>query len=231
MEEKIKTVDEIEYISYPKISENSLSHQGILVYLKNHLHPYKGLPSPQAIESINLVKRILLEGSKLTCLLLSPKKALFAFERIASLKMKKYILPLEAMTLAGRELRFFLVVLLSELNLSFWELPSILSHVIEYDSAYRFRFQDIATEASIDKLVANPRKELTRLLSIYQKKEQLPKVRDKVQRIWKFLIFLLLIPRIRKAFITTLKQVNFDNFRLDEGDIYWLKLRNDYFYK
>jgi hypothetical protein len=90
--------------------------------------------------------------------------------------------------------------------------------VIEYDSAYRYRLQDILGE--LDKS-ADPIKEVYRLLDLLL-------VRDDQDTKWtnlkKVAKIVLLIPSIKKKVISILKDINIDKIKFTEADIYWTNM-------
>lgn len=130
----------------------------------------------------------------------------------------------------------FTFLFLRKLGISFnvaYKTGLILATVFENDDAYRFPAEDVLSESSQDKLLANPRTEVLRLVEIYKKRSNhlVPNGQgagDRIVKIAKLVSFLLFIPKIRKAFTFALQNVNFEWFQYDEIDYYWTLCRGDY---
>ncbi len=109
----------------------------------------------------------------------------------------------------------------------------VLATIFQYDDAYTVRVMDVLSETTKEKLLKNPRQEITRLLGILKKRD--PSFSDskhgagwKIETIAKIIRITLLIPRVRKAFDFALENTNFQWFQYDEMDLYWSLNRIDY---
>jgi transcription initiation factor IIE alpha subunit len=110
----------------------------------------------------------------------------------------------------------------------------IMANLIDYDNAYRLRFEDTMSETSKEKL-QNPRKEIKRLLEIMRSREVRPG--DKGRNIhYKFKVFAyllssaMLIPKVKRAFLKAVDLIDLKKMGLDDTDTYWVCLRCDYKY-
>lgn len=99
--------------------------------------------------------------------------------------------------------------------------------LIEYDNAYHWRMEDIFTETSQRELLKNPRKELSRLLKIYESREK-SSIEFKAQQIVKVLRFILLIPSVKKAFRKAIENVDIEKMKMTKNDSYFFMIYDGY---
>lgn len=123
----------------------------------------------------------------------------------------------------SRELDKFLSLFLKNLGIS--ELASIrfafmFASLIEYDTAYRYPLEDLFSASSAEKLIENPRKEVTRLAKVFVQRTKKKDLPEKFLSFGRLLGWMLIIPRIKKAFIKALKKIEFTKLQLDEIDSY-----------
>lgn len=95
-----------------------------------------------------------------------------------------------------------------------------ISLVLEFDSAYRFIFQDIAAEIDRTNLEMRPRKEVLRLMDIAIARANGGDV-DKFRNIKKILS-LLLYGKLAKIVQEVAKEVNLDELKPSPEDTYWM---------
>ncbi len=195
---------------------------GIKVYLRGYVHPWKGIPSEAAVNAINIIKKLLLETLRLKVLILSPFKAYRAFEEIVEKVIGPHILKPKYQMPFTRELTLFL----ENAGMSH-TMSQNLAHIFEYDSSYRFRLQDMLTQANRDALINTPREEIERLIQYNRTKDYLA-VHKKISKLAKLLSYLLIIHSFRKKWKFALEKSTFTNFALDEDDNFWIGLRSDY---
>lgn len=222
------------------------SEGGLKMYLIGASFPKKGLPTAEAIWSVNLVKRTFIEtvkllntpqiGMALIAFILLPKrrfmqKTIDSFNRLSQGALAPYILKCEYMTPIGQELRVMISMFLKSMGINesgSIQAGTLLSHLIEYDSAYRYRLEDILSETSSSNLSKRPLRETWRLWKIMEKRETNPFVSVKLRKFAILACILLLSPKIRKSFRLALKDSNFNKMQLDEIDRYWCMIREDY---
>ena len=108
------------------------------------------------------------------------------------------------------------------------QISQTTAHILEYDDAYRYRFQDIINEADLSQLQISPRKEIKRLINIYKQREENQVVKDKLEKLITPILYLLLIPKVKKAFIQAIPHIK--GIRPDPADLYWMSIRNDYLF-
>lgn len=198
---------------------------GKLVYLKGYKYPHKGVPDIEAIRAINLVKTELMRLVKTWHkYLLTPQKALTDFETYAYACIESKIMNLKDMTPFARELHYLIVVGTHDTLLA-----KIIAHIFEYDGAYRFRVQDVLSETTRERLLADPVCEIGRLLKLYERRDD-PRVAEKIGKMVRLGLWALRIPSVRKQFSEALMQIDFSKLQFDENDRYWACYKRDYDY-
>ncbi len=195
---------------------------GIWMCMEGAEMPYKGCARAEAIHATNIVKKLILEALKRKSLWLNPKALMEYVGIIGDKVMNSYYIKEEYLSTFGTELSRVLFNL--GLNK---KLADIIVHVFEYDSAYRFRLQDILSEANAKALINNPRREITRLLAIYRERDY-DAVSGKVGKVIHLLKLALLIPSLKNKFVNALDLCVFKFLQFDENDRYWAGLRIDY---
>lgn len=149
--------------------------------------------------------------------------------RIASVSDEPYYLKEWHLTQVSRELHWCIFVFLTKLDIPEPDadrFAEIFVHLLEYDNAYRFRFQDIMTETTKDEL-KTPRKAILRLIGVYKDRD-LAQVSDKIIRLAKLLSYAMYIPKVKHAFLEVVEGMNLENLQYQEADIYWLCTANVY---
>lgn len=231
--------------------------KGIFVYYEDCPYPRRGFPFPEAVASINIVKRIIMDYTRLLSskemilswilIILSKRRIerietmLSIFERSCYPIVKDYIVKPNLMTPLASELQGIIYGFLAYSGISSRiakQIAYIFGEIFEYDNAYRFRVQDIFSESSKELLTKDPIKEIRRLLKIYMSREgdrvKLHRIKgkryvsDKFREIAILISIMLLVPTIRKAFIKAIANSDFDRLKLDEIDKFWCKNREDY---
>ena len=121
----------------------------------------------------------------------------------------------------NRELRVFIIKFLREYGVSTdiaCQFALAIITIIEYDSAYRFRIEDILSETTKEKLMTNPIKEFQRLVGILAERDSRTHLVAKFQRVaW---IFKYVFWFIKKPFLAALKETNLVKMQYDEIDRY-----------
>jgi hypothetical protein len=229
-----------------KVIGHRLGDSGIETYLEGASFPKKGLYTGQAIWSINLIKSMIIEPVKLISWYFIPSFVLFAllpkgkflnkliksFNRIGWRIMSVVILKAKYMVNSSKEVKKFIYNFSVKMGLDEQEaivLSKILSHILEYDTAYRFRFEDIMSETTKNRLLKDLKGEVDRLYDIFIHRENGKFERHKLSKLMKVVSYLLLHPKIKKCFIYALEQSQFSNFQYDEADAYWCMQREEYY--
>lgn len=122
------------------------------------------------------------------------------------------------------------------------ELCLVIANVMEFfyfligfDTAYRFRFQDVIAELDQTAVYKSPKKEIMRLFSILIDREdkklgkpQIRKYKAVRTMVW---LALTISPRIRRILGEFLKEVNLTELFMDESDRYFSLRRSQYNYR
>lgn len=228
-------VNIIERIEYPESG-------GIFVYLKGALHPSKGFPTPEAIGALNLVKRILITQFLVLfrtdikyfvglAIFLPHKRKmdalnewLYNFDKLSWDIIGPYLMKVERMTPIGQEIYKMTYATLQYLGVGGgkWDMTArIVSALIDYDTAYRYRVQDLLSETTKEKLYTAPITEIKRLLAILVERDPERKhLQEKFKAIGTAISILLLIPRFRKLFKRVILESDFHRLQFDEADRY-----------
>lgn len=215
------------------LREVQYTSNGILLWFEDCPYPRKGFPFPAAGLATNLCKRVLVEALKLNLFFNPLSKLIRRYNAICYREMEPFVLKPSLMTPFASELKSFIQYLLARFKLpeeDIIQFASVISHIFEYDDAYRYRLQDLATECSKSALIKNPRKEIRRIAGIYSERELSGIVSDKFKRTVWLASMLLLIPRVNKSFIRAVSHSDFSNLRLDEADRFWVSHRGDYLF-
>lgn len=216
--------------------EKASFDDGLFLYFKGAEFPMKVIANPEALHATNIMKAIFIEVFANRPSFKSIESTLSSFNRIGMKVMSPYILKDQYMTVQCRELRsisYNFVFSLTSNAIIAGQFSQIVSHLIEYDNAYRLRFIDIASEASQQALFASPRKEIKRLFDIMCVREVQHKgmVTNKIKRFVSFISLALLYPKVGRAFKYAVWKANFENLTYDNIDAYWAFLREDYDFK
>ncbi len=206
---------------------------GIKLYLKGCDYPQKGMPTPEALFAVNAVKKILLVGMRTfkgSLIFVRVKKLVKAFNEIGWRIISPYVLKEEYQQEFTREIDNLIYFFLFAYGIEADDAnrcASIMSHIFEYDWAYRLRLQDLFGETNKEMLQDNPRSELRRLLELNRVRD-FKEANDKFKMFARMMSWVFFIPRVRHSFVTAVSLVDFSKLVPDEGDRYWMLQRLDY---
>src|SRR3990167_919928 len=233
--EEPKDVSPLQRVEFPKDG-------GVLTYMEGQEYPYKGFPLDTIVDKIDLFKKFtrnalsgfyhsLKHKNRLWLLTLIPaawmfksviRAVIYTFYRIMERTRIKSIRYSDSM----RELYRAFSKENSELRL---QLRDMICMILEFDNAYRFRFQDISAEIDKDRLQKKPVKELLRLFEIAQSREKDQYLKD-TWTLFKLLIRIYF--RLDKEMLFIVQDVLLDldveKTKLDEGDKSYCIPRSDY---
>lgn len=201
---------------------------GIISYIEgtnNEEIPWKGLPDPVIIYALGSIKRAFknlvyfaLKHKMYLLLGLAYRKKIYTeFCDFTVLALKYYSLLPQEWCVSVRE---------------FWRAGKVLNQtemwrifclVLEYDNAYRLRTHLAFTLLNKELLLANPKKEMDKLLIEMQRREKSQAMRDKYDRI-KPLTKLFYIPKVARKFKELMGEIDFELIKPDEMDKRWMKM-------
>lgn len=220
---------------------------GVLTYMMNHEHPYKGFPVVDAVEKIDTIKKIqrgilssfyhsLKNRSKfqLVFLLLVPwffgdliRAFIYTNWKLVERFKVKTIRYCDAM----RELhRSFSVEYHTDPGKdSRLMMRDLLCMILEFDNAYRYRFQDIIPELNKEALRKNTSKEISRLLTLMSSREQTQEIKDTWKLAQFFLpLYLRINKTLRQNIIDVLCGLDLAKVALSVEDTHYAEGRKDY---
>lgn len=110
-------------------------------------------------------------------------------------------------------------------------LRDLLCMTMEFDNAYRFRFQDLVESLNKDNLRRKPIKELLRLFSLAQSREKTQEINDT----WKLVklginFYLRFNPKLTNLIKDTLLEVDIEKVKLSSEDKSFCDPRKDYIF-
>ena len=143
---------------------------GIRVFVKGHAHPFKGLPTKEAVDAIGIIKKLLK---------FQPIQAMW-------IAMEPHILKSEFQMPMTREI----------IKMFPSKLGQVIAHTFEYDSAYRLMFQDLLSETSKERLLNHPLLEIRTLIAISKRRAH-PVAFKKIRGTLLVILPMLYIPTFR----------------------------------
>lgn len=222
---------------------------GVLTFMENHPYPYRGFPYFEFVEKIDLIKKIsrgTLSGlyhsvkhrNKLRLLLMLPllfvardliSTAVRTFHRMierSRIKSTRYSRAVRSVYKAFDTPRANEDLGTLELRLM---LKDIVCTILEFDNAYRFRFQDVIVELDKERVKENPIKELLRLMDITISREQTQEIRDT----WRLIVmgikfYLRFDSKLKRMIADVLSNLDFEQIKLTPEDEHFAKQRKDY---
>ncbi len=110
-------------------------------------------------------------------------------------------------------------------------LIDAISLIIEYDSAYKYRMQDVLPLLDQSKLVGlfSTIKEINRVFNILIERDY-KEMGQKWNQIRKMAVLAMLIPKIRKKVVSILKELNLKEIEFSKEDLYWVNQFPSYDY-
>ena len=107
-------------------------------------------------------------------------------------------------------------------------MRDLLCMHLEFDNAYRFRFQDVIVELDKCNLEKDPLKEILRILNIMSDREKFQEVKDTWTLTKTMIEYLKYSKEIKSIIISFLNNLNTDKCKLDARDIPFCVTREDY---
>jgi hypothetical protein len=167
------------------------------------------------------------------------EKFLVPFNEMADMTMTPYYLEDQYYCKTAKTVRAFVREVLISLKVRYDiadKTGEILAMIFEFDDAYRYRLQDLMTETTATRLLLDFKGEVQRLLELYAERENADAMKadertgkySKFQGFVRVLRMIWWIPRVRKAIKAGLREITFENWQLDEADIYHTLLYADY---
>jgi hypothetical protein len=108
----------------------------------------------------------------------------------------------------------------------------IIAMIFEFDTAYRYRVQDLAGELNAANFEKKPFRELLRIFSIVSRRERSGGINWNKWFLFAIPCGLILVfkPRIKQAVVQLFRAIDWEKVRLDETDWYFVCAKVDYDY-
>lgn len=222
---------------------------GVLTYMSGQEEPYKGFPFHEMVDKIDLIKKVtrallssFFHSSKrrnklqLLTVILVPwliSDSIRAFVHTFYRVVERFRVKSTMYSTSMRELhRAFSIEHYGEKPQDKdlrEQIRDLTCMILEFDNAYRFRFQDIVSELDKVSLRKNPGKELVRLLTLMQSREKQQTVKDTWTLFKAFIPAALFFNRkLRRAIISILESLDLEKIRFSKEDRSYCVPRADY---
>ena len=255
MQEIVREMKEIPVLpsEQPKdinpLTKVELPQEGVLTYMEGFEHPYKGFPFYEFVDKVDFLKkfsRAIISGfyhelkrkNPLLFITLLPslwvaKSAVRAGVHVAHKQVERFLVKKQRYCTAIRELhRSFSVINPDmrgeEIEFAF-KLRDTMCMILEFDNAYRYRFQDILVEMDSERMKTHPVYEVVRLLELMQSREVTQEIKDT----WTLFIlaakwYLRFDRKLKKIISHVLSNLDKSKLILDESDKQFADKRKDY---
>lgn len=112
-------------------------------------------------------------------------------------------------------------------------IRDLMCMFLEFDNAYRFRFQDIVSELDKAALKKNTTKEILRLIDLLIEREVWEEGKTRMADKWKMMrelvhLFLLISPQKRRAIRDIILRADIEKIKPTKEDRYYCEFRKDY---
>lgn len=221
---------------------------GVLTYMEGHSQPFRGFPYYEFVDSIDKIKKIgkaqlsglyhqVYKGNKLKLLTLLP--AYWVFKRIFYVELYMFYRLVERFRLkerrycqAVRELVRCFNLPDPSLKMATWEvrmmMRDLLAMLLEFDNAYRFRFQDLMDDYDAKAWANHPVREIKRIIKIASAREKTQELRD-FWSLAKILSNVLYFDQeLRRVVSHVFSQLDPEKVRLTKEDKHYCAPRLDY---
>lgn len=221
---------------------------GIKTYFKNWKYPINGAPLTEILAEVNKVKKVIktylatLQSlpkwrAVLLLLLLFRKKTIYAFLNnfldfcIISFRPSQ-ILP-HQFCASVREFRrvchMYIGATMEDDLKKIWEkVVYVISMILEYDTAYRLRFQDLLP--LWNKANKNLRQEINKILKTHAERDQEASVVGELQAVLKVLKLAMFLPKVKAGVQFFIDNINMEEIKFDLHDKYHACTKPDYNY-
>uniref|UniRef100_A0A7V3JAA4 Uncharacterized protein n=1 Tax=candidate division CPR3 bacterium TaxID=2268181 RepID=A0A7V3JAA4_UNCC3 len=221
---------------------------GILTYMEGQEYPYRGFPYFEFVETMDKIKKIvkgmvsgiyhnIYKGNKAK--LLTFLSIAWAIKRIFYAGVYTFYRLIERFKIkpirycqAIRELyRAFSIERkdekpkIKELRIMLRELMCM---ILEFDNAYRFRFQDLMEEFNKENFKKSPIKELNRLIDIAISREKTQELKDMWTLMKMGLLYLKIDKKLEKMLVDVFSQIDLEKVKLTIEDKSYCRPRKDY---
>jgi len=236
-----KTTKSVKRVEFPK-------EGGIFVFYSDDELPSKGFPCSETVENVDEMKKEgkaiawgiqrIISGSKLKTFLLFLifRKQVWEMARAIVESMwaliKRYRSKPIMYCQCVREIyRVFDIAIVREddqiVRGVIEKIRDIVCMFLEFDDAYRYRFQDVFIELNQEEFNRNPERELIRIMDILISRDTIvPK--NKWEMVKKFISLMMVQKRIRKIITNMVREINLKEIAMDEIDNHYSQIKGGY---
>ena len=216
---------------------------GVLTFMENHDLPYKGFPYFEFVDKIDIMKKIIRSTLSGLYHALKRRRRLQLLTLFLSPWFFKDFLRAEIYTMYRLIARFKVKPIRycdmgRELHRAFGDgeagefrpmLRDLVCMVLEFDNAYRYRFQDVITELDQEELARRPIRELRRLLKVMSTREKTQEIKDTWRLIDYVVRFYLPFDReLKDVIVQTFLKLDLKLVKLSAEDEHYCGPRKDY---
>jgi hypothetical protein len=195
---------------------------GVEVWYKDCPFPFKGCLRPDIVQAVAIVKRYAMETARMVSrfpfLFLISKEQKANFVLFLEANLRPYYPKPQYLCKSAREVYKVLTQRYNENGILWFVIM-----VWEFDNAYRYMFQDIASETNKAIIRKEPRKEIIRLLDLAFERSVVSARIKVIKRIIQFTPKKYLMP-----IINFLSDIDIEQIKLDEGDKWFCANRPEY---
>lgn len=213
---------------------------GVLTFIDGYEHPYRGFPYFEQVERVNDIKKIArkvfgkvygaaqgIGKLKLMALLPMMQPLIEGFRYAFWYHTSKYRMKPMRYSQPVRELYKAWNTLGDSEEIREWR--DITCLVLEFDNAYRYRFQDVVSELNKEDLKKNPAKEITRMIKLLCERETESDSVAMWKQREKLVYFVLKFSKENLKMVQgVLLAINLDEIMLNVNDRYFCAMRKDY---
>lgn len=216
-----------------------IENHAALRFISDGEFPIKGIPIPESVQAVNIIKTLIREGSKFWFLFIfyNKNKLFDSFNRISNRALKSTVTRSAIVPhqfLCPTAFGVYSIVSNFLLNLGVKEdiaenTGYNIAHIFEHDDAWRYRLQDCASMINIEWLFDNPAKEIERVIHEFAKRQAFGGDNPLSARVKTFIFplkLILMIPKFKHAFNSIIRFIKHMDY--DDADWYWVRFRDDY---
>lgn len=235
------------------IPQEGSDEQGIWSWFEGRRYPYPGLVAAQVVKINDIFKRSVISSLRnFPFLVLFPSRAIRYFNDLAEVSFRwlygfaelemKTINHLPEQTIKrifdehGLRVQCWSpqVRALWDAIGDFlpWDLKNGLCMLLDFDNAYKFRYQEFVNQLDLENFKKSPKRELLRALKVCLSRERATGDTNDLRKKWRLAMLgasaLMLFPKYKRLVVSILSGLDLDKARPSELDKYWMYERWDY---
>lgn len=222
---------------------------GVLTYMKGNEHPYRGFPFYEFVEKVDSIKKLsrgILSGlygelktvNKIWLITLLPAlwffkplvyAGIYSFWRLIVRSRVKTTRYSEAVQEIHRGFDYDDFTENGKTRQIRQWVKDIVCMILEFDNAYRFRFQDAIEELDKENLQKNPLGEIEKILTSMQSRELGQDIKDTWTLLKMFCrLYLRFDKRLLRIIVSSLLRIDIGKIKLSDDDKFYCPFRKDF---